>query len=143
MKGNDKAKEYLNQIRKTDHLINRLLSTVATLRSGLTSQSYELHPDKVLTSGAKIASEETIIKIVDLEAEINQHIDELVNLKRAAYRMIKKISDLNQQNILIARYVQGLKWEAISGDVGHDVRWVYRVHRAGLISFLSVMDSTL
>ena len=36
------AKDYFAQIRKTDRLIQRLKGTVATLRSGLTSQSYEI-----------------------------------------------------------------------------------------------------
>ena len=40
-----RAKEYFAQIRKTDRLIQRLTDTVNTLRSGLTSQSYELKPE--------------------------------------------------------------------------------------------------
>ena len=55
------AKDYFAQIRKTDRLIQRLKGTVATLRSGLTSQSYELKPDKVQSSGAKNPLESTMI----------------------------------------------------------------------------------
>ena len=56
------AKDYFAQIRKTDRLIQRLKGTVATLRSGLTSQNYELKPDKVQSSGAKNPLESTMIK---------------------------------------------------------------------------------
>ena len=62
-----RAKEYFAQIRKTDRLIQRLTDTVNTLRSGLTSQSYELKPDKVQTSGPKDTLGETIAKIMSLE----------------------------------------------------------------------------
>lgn len=62
-----KAKEQLFQIKKTDRLIDRLLSTVQTLRSSLTSQSYELQPDRVQTSGPKDRLAETFAQIDDLE----------------------------------------------------------------------------
>lgn len=77
-----------------------------TLRSSLTSQSYELNPDKVQTSGPKNTLEETVAKIVDLEADINRRIDELVDMKQEAFTMINRIPDLDQQNILIGRYIQ-------------------------------------
>lgn len=47
------AKEYFAQIRKTDRLIHRLDSTIATLRSSLTSTGSQLKQDKVQTSGPK------------------------------------------------------------------------------------------
>ena len=106
-----RAKDYFAQIRKTDRLIKRLTDTVFTLRSSLTSQSYELNPDKVQTSGPKNTLEETVAKIVDLEADINRRIDELVDMKQEAFTMINRIPDLDQQNILIGRYIQLKKWE--------------------------------
>ena len=58
------AKEYFAQIRKTDRLIHRLDSTIATLRSSLTSTGSQLKQDKVQTSGPKNTLEETITKII-------------------------------------------------------------------------------
>ena len=99
-----RAKEYFAQIRKTDRLIQRLTDTVNTLRSGLTSQSYELKPDKVQTSGPKDTLGETIAKIMSLEDDINTRIDELVTMKKEAFSMISKVPDLDQQNVLVGRY---------------------------------------
>lgn len=100
------AKEYFAQIRKTDRLIHRLDSTIATLRSSLTSTGSQLKQDKVQTSGPKNTLEETITKIIDLEAKINARIDELVSMKQEAFTMINRIPDLDQQNILIGRYAE-------------------------------------
>lgn len=129
------AKEYFAQIRKTDRLIQRLTSTVVTLRSSLTSQSYELNPDKVQTSGPKNTLEETVAKIVDLEADINSRIDELVQQKADAISRIRNISDHDQQNVLIARYVEGDKWERIAVDLNFSIAQVYRIHGAALLDF--------
>lgn len=130
-----RAKDYFAQIRKTDRLIKRLIDTVFTLRSSLTSQSYELNPDKVQTSGPKNTLEETVAKIVDLEADINRRIDELVDMKQEAFTMINRIPDLDQQNILIGRYIQLKKWEDIALELNFSIQWVYELHGKGLLAF--------
>ena len=136
-----KAKDHLSQIHKTDRLIQRLTDTVNTLRAGLTSQNYELKPDKVQTSGPKDTLGETIVKIMSLEDDINAQIDELVAMKKDAFNMISKIPDLDQRNILIARYIQDKKWEIIADETEHEIRWVYRTHGKALLAFASLMDS--
>lgn len=130
-----RSKDYFAQIRKTDRLIKRLTDTVFTLRSSLTSQSYELNPDKVQTSGPKNTLEETVAKIVDLEADINRRIDELVDMKQEAFTMINRIPDLDQQNILIGRYIQLKKWEDIALELNFSIQWVYELHGKGLLAF--------
>ena len=141
MKETDRAKEYLFQIPKIDRLINRLMNTLAGLRSSLTSIGNELKPDRVQTSGPKDTLGDTVAKIVDLEREINSRIDELCDLKTEALALISKIPDLDQQNVLIARYVQGLKWEIIADEFDHELKWAYEVHKKALIAFLPVLDS--
>lgn len=129
------AKEYFSQIRKTDRLINRLDSTIATLRSSLTSTGSQLKQDKIQTSGPKNTLEETITKIIDLEAKINARIDELVSMKQEAFTMINRIPDLDQQNILIGRYIQLKKWEDISEELNYSMQWVFELHGKGLLAF--------
>lgn len=131
-----RAKDYFAQIRKTDRLIQRLTDTVNTLRSWLTSQGYELKPDKVQTSGAKDTLGETIVKIMSLEEDINARIDELVDMKKDAFNRIGNVSDKDQQNILIARYVEGAKWERIAVDLNFSIAQVYRIHGAALLDFV-------
>ena len=123
-----RAKDYFAQIRKTDRLIQRLTDTVNTLRSGLTSQSYELKPDKVQTSGAKDTLGETIVKIMSLEDDINARIDELVDMKQEAFNRIGNVSDKDQ-------YVNGEKWEKIAVELSFSIAQVYRIHGAALLDF--------
>jgi DNA-directed RNA polymerase specialized sigma subunit len=131
-----RAKEYFAQIRKTDRLIQRLTDTVNTLRFSLTSQNYELKPDKVQTSGPKDTLGETIAKIMSLEDDINTRIDELVERKADAMRRIQNVPDQDQQNILIARYVNGEKWEKIAVDLNFSIAQIYRIHGAALLDFI-------
>ena len=103
------AKDYLAQIRKIEHLISRLRSTVATLRSDLTS--------------------------IGCERKINIRIGELVNKKADALSRVEKISDSDRQNVLTARYVEGAKWERIAVDLNFSMRQVHRIHEAALLDF--------
>ena len=121
-----RAKDYFSQIRKTDRLIQRLTDTVNTLRSGLTSQSYELKPD---TLG------ETIAKIMSLEDDINTRIDELVTMKKEAFSMISKVPDLDQQNVLVGRYIQLKKWEDLAAEFEYTTQWLFEIHGKALLAF--------
>ena len=129
------AKDYFAQIRKTDRLIQRLKGTVATLRSGLTSQSYELKPDKVQSSGAKNPLESTMIKILDLERQITARIDELATMRNDSFSMIKNVPDLDQQNILIGRYIQLKEWDDIAAELSFSPKWVLKLHGKALLEF--------
>ena len=130
-----RAKEYFAQIRKTDRLIHRLDSTIATLRSSLTSTGSQLKQDKVQTSGPKNTLEETITKIIDLEAKINARIDELVDMKQEAFTMINRIPDLDQQNVLVGRYIQLKKWEDLAAEFEYTTQWLFEIHGKALLAF--------
>lgn len=129
------AKDYLAQIKKTDRLILRLTSTVQTLRASLISQSYDLKPDRVQGSGSKDQMAVTFARIDNLERKINARIDELIRLKCDACDTINRIADKDQQNVLIARYVQGVKWEKIAVDLNFSIAQVYRLHGKALVNF--------
>ena len=129
------AKEYFAQIRKTDRLIHGLDSTIATLRSSLTSTGSQLKQDKVQTSGPKNTLEETITKIIDLEAKINARIDELVSMKQEAFTMISKVPDLDQQNVLVGRYIQLKKWEDLAAEFEYTTQWLFEIHGKALLAF--------
>ena len=129
------AKDYFSQIRKTDRLIQRLKGTVAILRSSLTSQSYELKPDKVQSSGGQNPLEDAMIKIVDLERQISHRIDELATMRNETFSMIKNVPDLDQQNILIGRYIQLKEWPDIASELNFSPKWVLKLHGKALLEF--------
>lgn len=131
-----RAKDYFAQIQKTDRLIQRLTDTVSSLRSSLINQNYELKPDKIQTSRSKDILEETIVKIMSLEDDINARIDELVRQKADTMRRIRNVPDQDQQNILIARYVNGEKWEKIAVELNFSIAQIYRIHGAALLDFI-------
>ena len=80
------AKEYLSQARLLDARINAKIQQVAALNDLATHATATLTgmPRNPNRSESRMA--EAVVKIVDLQNEINHDIDELVDLKREITR---------------------------------------------------------
>ena len=91
------AKEYLGQAYRLDQRINSKLEQVMSLRDLATKATSTL--SDVAPSGTRNVHrmEDIIVKIVDLENEINRDIDNLVDLKREMVSVIKAVADPEQQ----------------------------------------------
>lgn len=133
------AKDYLTQISKTDRLIKRLQDTVSGLRSSLISQNYALKQDIVQTSGPTNTLESTMSKVLELEEVIDSQIDDLLTSKKEATDLFEKVADLDQRNILTARYIQGKRWFVIADEVNYSISHVYKIHGQALLTFGKIL----
>ena len=99
------AKEYLGQAYRLDQRINSKLEQVMSLRDLATKATSTL--SDVAPSGTRNVHrmEDIIVKIVDLENEINRDIDNLVDLKREMVSVIKAVTDPELQTLLELRYL--------------------------------------
>lgn len=114
---------------------DKLEKPVITVSPDHTRGAYELKPDKVQTSGPKDTLGETIAKIMSLEDDINTRIDELVTMKKEAFSMISKVPDLDQQNVLVGRYIQLKKWEDLAAEFEYTTQWLFEIHGKALLAF--------
>ena len=78
---------------------------------------------------------EAVVKIVDLQNEINHDIDELVDLKREITRRVKSIPNAEYQLLLEKRYLCFMPWEKIAVDMGYSTQHIYRLHDWALREF--------
>ncbi len=76
--------------------------------------------------------EDIIVKMFDLENEINNDIDTLVDLKAAIISKIKQVEDPEYRMLLELRYLCFKKWEQIAVEMGYDLRWIHRLHNKAL-----------
>jgi DNA-directed RNA polymerase specialized sigma subunit len=122
------AKEYLGQAYRLDQRINSKLEQVASLNELATKCTSTLtgmprNPNRGTSTMA-----DAIVKIIDLQAEINRDIDRLVDLKREMVKLIKAVDNTEYQTLLELRYLCFKTWEQIAVDMGYNVRHVYRLH---------------
>ena len=100
------AKEYLDQIRLLDKRIDRKIEEKEVLKSIATSTgSHAMNPDKVQSSINLHKTEDAITRYVDLEAEIDRMIDELIMLRDKIINEIHELDDVRYEELLCLKYV--------------------------------------
>ena len=126
------AKEYLKQAFYLDKRINSKLEQVESLNSLSTKATSTLSdmPKSPNIGSSKL--EDTIVKIVDLQEEINRDIDKLVDLKAEIVRTIKKIEDKELQVVLEKRYLCFESWEKIAVEMNYSIQHIFRLHSKAL-----------
>jgi hypothetical protein len=127
------AKEYLGQAYRLDQRINSKLEQVASLNELATKATSTLTgmPKNPNRATSKMA--DAVAKIVDLQAEINNDIDRLVDLKREIVGIIKTVNNPEYQTLLEKRYLCFDTWEQIAVDMGYSLRWVHIIHSRILV----------
>jgi DNA-directed RNA polymerase specialized sigma subunit len=130
------AKEYLSQAIWLDQMIDSKLEQLATLKSLAMKVTSSFTKEKICGGNIEMSKmESTMVKVIDLENEINADIDRLVDLKKDIQDTINMMDDINQQLLLELRYLSGKGWDEIAASMGYDPRTVYRIHGKALKEF--------
>ena len=126
------VKEYLGQAYRIDQRINSKLEQVGSLRA-LAAKATSTISDMPHSGSRDVQSMEGIIvKIIDLENEINADIDILVDLKREIVGIIKAIDNPEYQTLLELRYLCFFSWEKVAVEMDYDLRYLHKLHRKAL-----------
>ncbi|HQK35980.1 MAG TPA: DUF1492 domain-containing protein [Spirochaetales bacterium] len=122
------TKEYLGQAYRLDQRINSKLEQVASLNELATKCTSTLTGMPRNPNRGNSTMADAVGKIIDLQAEINRDIDQLVDMKREMVKLIKAVNNTEYQTLLELRYLCFKTWEQIAVDMGYNVRHVYRLH---------------
>ena len=79
--------------------------------------------------------EGVIVKIIDLENEIDEEIDKLVDLKHEIVSLIKQVKNPEYKTLLELRYLCFRTWEQIAVEMDYNYRSVLKIHGRALRSF--------
>lgn len=126
------SKEYLSQAYRIDQRINSKLEQIKNLRELATKATSTISETGVCDSGNKQRMESNVVKIVDLEREINEDIDMLIEVKKGIMAMIKKVENPEYQTLLELRYLCFKRWEQIAVEMGYGIDNIYKMHQKSL-----------
>jgi len=121
------VKEYLGQAYRLDQRINSKLELVASLNDLATKVTTTLTDMPKNPNHATSTMADVIVKIIDLQAEINRDIDRLVDLKREIVTAIKTVDNTEYQTLLEKRYLCFETWEQIAVDMDYSIQHIYRL----------------
>ncbi len=126
------AKEYLSQAYRIDQRINSKLEQIQSLRRLLTKVNSTLDDMPGNPNRDRSLVEEYLVKIVDLEREIDSEIDRLVTIKADIIHAIGAVDDMECRMLLEERYLNFMSWDDIAYDMSYSVRHVHRIHSRAL-----------
>lgn len=121
-----RTEEYLNQARHLDTQINSKLSQIESLSVLATKCTATLTDMPGNKNNGTSKMEDTILKIITLQEEINSDIDVLVDLKKEIMTIIKKVENSEYRTLLENRYLSFLSWEKIAVEMKYSIQQVYR-----------------
>lgn len=121
------VKDYLGQAKYLDMRINSKVEHLSTLNDLATKCTVTLSDMPRNPNKGTSSMEDTIIKIIGLQEEINRDIDNLVDLKREIMEVIKKVENVEYQTILENRYLSFMSWEKIAVEMKYSIQQIYRL----------------
>ena len=126
------AKKYLSQAFGLNQRIESKLGQIEELHDLATKATvtYSDMPRNQNKGHSRL--EDAVIKIIELETEINKDMVELVELKKDIIRRIKAVESTELQTVLELRYLSYMRWEEIAIELGYGIDNVFRLHRNAL-----------
>lgn len=136
-----RAKEYMMQARYLDQRIRSKMNEIQQLNDLATNMTAIISDMPKAPSGSTSRIEDTIVKIVDYENEVQENINQLLLLKKEIEDTIARIPEAEFQLILHKRYMEMCPWEDIAQDICKSVRWVQVIHGRALERLQEVLDA--
>lgn len=133
------AKAYLRQVRLSDIHINNKIEDLASLRELATKVTTNMKPEGSSGSGNQDKLGSIVAKIVCLENEIDESIDEYIDLKRAIGATIENVKDAEQVQVLHKRYFEYKTWELIACEMNMTCRNVCYIHGRALQAVTQIL----
>jgi len=130
------------QVNKIDKDIDLKLEQLDSLYALATKATTVLSDMPKSCAGGESRMENTIVKIVDLENEINDEIDHLVDLKKQICDMIGSMDNVDYRIVLASRYINGKQWTEIAEAAGYERRYILKLHDKALLEIQAKLDTS-
>lgn len=135
------AKETLNAIRDEDRAIQNAIERVDNWYDAATRSTGSMEAERVSGTGERSRVETAVCRMVDYEREqhLAARIDALVDMRKSAERIIKRIESPRFRQVLTLRYLQVESWtwgwRRIASVMGLPLTTVYELHGRALQAY--------
>lgn len=122
---------WLSRYQRLGQRVDERFEEMAAWRSRATRMGPRLTDGpRALREGSRI--EEAVERIIDIEGEIAQEIDEMAAAREEIRAAVAGVEDDTLALLLEKRYLAAKTWEEIAGEMGYDYRWVLRLHQRAI-----------
>jgi DNA-directed RNA polymerase specialized sigma subunit len=126
------AKEYLSQAWYLDKRIRTKERQLDWLRNHAVYVSPKLTEVPKAPSIRRSPVEEAVVRITELENEINTSIAQLMRLKTEIADVIHRVNSMECETLLEMRYLTFLARDQIASQLNYSQDYIYHLHRKAL-----------
>ena len=126
------AKEYLSQAWYLDKRIKTKERQLDWLRSHAVYVSPKLSEVPKAPSIRRSPVEEAVVRITELEREINDSITKLIRLKTEIADVIRSVNSMECETLLEMRYLTFQGWDQVAAQLNYSQDYIYHLHRKAL-----------
>lgn len=126
------VKQYLQQAYRLNELISSNLEELKKIHDLSESITAFMSGERVRGGRKNDRTACLVAKMVDLENEINEEIEEFIDVKMEIRETIKSLKNGNQQLVLQLRYIEFLSWEEIAEKMAYSLIQVKRIHNRAI-----------
>lgn len=134
-----KAKEYLEQVKKLNRLIQNKMAEKEQWRSMATSTGTFSDGERVQTSGSQQKMADAVGRYVDLEKEIDRCIDKYVDARQDVIATIEQLP-YDEYDVLHKIYIQEIELADIPNICGKSYSWATKVHGWAIQKVQDILD---
>ena len=136
-----RAKEYLSRAYCIELQVQSKMQQLEVLKSLACRMSPVMKKDPVRQNRNTSALQDTIVKILEAEEELNRKVDELVDMKLEIAQTIDLVEEMSLRVVLERRYLQFMSWQQIREEMNYSQRWVQQQHRDALEAVQEILDA--
>lgn len=132
-----RAKEYLQQLRRLDTVIDQKIKELDDLKVKSTCiGGFDYSKERVQTSpSGDTPYVRTVSRMIDLNEEINRDIDDFVDRKHKIINEIQSLENTKHIQILFKKYVEYKTFERISVEMNYTYQYIVLLHGYALKEF--------
>lgn len=136
-----RAKDFLKGYRKLDEMIENKMYEVKRWEDIAINISPMYGGERVQSSGSQQKMADAVTKIVDIENEINERIDELIDLKRDIISVLEQLPPM-QYGLLHRIYIQYMTIAEAAYDLDkRSENWGRTLHGRALVRVQRILDA--
>ena len=134
------AKRYLKQVEMLDAKIKNKMIERQQWENMAIGLSISVDGNRVQSTGKKEKMAKSVERCVDIEAEIEILVEELVKAKQDVIATIEKLESPTEYNILHKRYIQFIDLKDIAEIYDREYTWVTTTHGRALKNVQNLLN---
>lgn len=140
---NQDVKATLSKVYYIDKEIQALTEIRDSLeKDAVFLRAVDYSKDRVSSAASRGSVEDTAIRIADAQGRVTGKIDELIEAKQRAMKIIEGLPEGPHKAVMYNRYILLKTWESIAVDLNYSYRHVLRLHGDALEILRNMQNDT-